>query len=139
MRKLLIASLVTLIASTTSFDSALARARCGRSYPNIALPKLVEVYKQSYLADGFKVVNSNVKNTSATLRITFLKKGLNYRKDLEYNFDPVPGAIHVCGSLHDPAWENQSLNSVRYTYSVIFANAQAKATKRIENEIPVRR
>jgi hypothetical protein len=139
MRKLLIASLVTLIASTTSHDSALARARCGTSYPNIALPKLVEVYKQAYISAGFKVVNSNVKNTSATLRITFLKKGLNYRKDLEYNFDPVPGAIHICGSLHDPSWENQSLNSVRYTYSVIFANAQAKATKRIENEIPARK
>jgi hypothetical protein len=147
MRKSFLISLTTIIALSTIFylptlflplEISSASDRCGTDYQDIALPKLVRIYRKSYVAAGFKVINQKNNGNNATLRVRFLKKGSKFHQDLEYRFDlDQSGKINACGSVYDSRElsEDGSNYSERYDYTKTFSNVDQKAMNQIKKEI----
>ena len=128
--------------SVSETRNALVRDYCGKDYTAITLPELVRIYRKSYVAAGFKVINQDLKNTNATLRIRFLKKGSKFHQDLEYIFtSDSGGAINACGSVYDSRElsGDDSDFSERYVYINTLSKVEQKALNKIEKEISARK
>lgn len=140
-----ITSILTIVCLPTlllPIGISSARDRCGTDYQAIALPKLVQIHRKSYVAAGFKVINQKINDNNATLRLRFLKKGSKFHQDLEYKFTLLQGGtIDVCGSLYDSREFSMEGSDTyeRNAYINTFSKVDQKASNQIRKEIPARK